>query len=118
MKLVSKKLVSLLTVVGIISSLQLILSSNKSNALNNHEILSKSETLIEKTPEIKEEKLISQGVMPAGTLVSFLYTEGYPPVTTRYCGYIAYWNGGSYDIQVGTRRFYYIPEQAIVKGCY
>jgi hypothetical protein len=53
-------------------------------------------------------------VIPNGTIVHFVYTQGYPPTAYNYCGIITYWNGGSYDIRVGNKTYYRIPEDSIV----
>lgn len=118
MKFIAKKSISLFAAVGIISSSQVILSPSKSNALDNHKILSKTDTLIKTNPEINDQKLISQVVViPIGAFVTFWHTEGYPRVTSRYCGVVRYWNGGSYDIQVGNRRFNYVSDKVVILGC-
>ena len=53
-------------------------------------------------------------VIPKGTIVHFAYSQGYPPTTYNYCGIITYFNGASYDIQVGNKTYYRIPEDSIV----
>lgn len=55
-------------------------------------------------------------ILQPGTVVSFSVSEGYPSIVRSYCGVITRWNGGSYDIRVGNKTFFYIPENSVVLG--
>lgn len=56
-----------------------------------------------------------------GTPVTFSYTEGYPSITTTYCGTVTKVDSTSYDIKVTTgtltRIFWRVPPISVVKGC-
>lgn len=114
MKLITKKSISLLAFLGLISSAQIILNTNKSVALNSDEMLVKTENQIKPTSEIIRQQLVSQLVIPVGTLVTFHIRQGY--TTYTYCGIVTYWNGASYDIRVGNARFNSVSERDVYVG--
>ena len=53
-------------------------------------------------------------VLQPGTVVRFSVSQGYPSTVYNYTGVITRWNGASYNIQVGSKMYYNIPENAIV----
>ncbi|MEM7553348.1 MAG: hypothetical protein AAF378_04480 [Cyanobacteria bacterium P01_A01_bin.84] len=55
---------------------------------------------------------INMAVLQSGTVVRFSVSQG--SIVYNYTGVITRWNGASYDIQVGSKTYYNIPENAIV----
>ena len=53
-------------------------------------------------------------ILQNGTVVSFSISEGYPPTVNSYKGVITRWNGASYDIRVGDKIYYTVPESDVV----